>query len=370
MLNLLYIFATGALLLLSFLMISRVQKSNRRANNWFSVFLFFTFCVFLDDCFVILGLEDQVSFLLDLLNFPLFALAPALYLSVSCFTYPSKKFLRIEILHFLPVLMYILFPILVLSLFDLKTIELYLEDFGAWLGLFLVSCMFLQIGVYTILSLLKIHRHQKNIRLFASSTDQIDLSWLQYFLYGVASLVLLWLGEYVIPHLSDYAYAGYFLGVYYLAYFVLRQKEIFPFTAHQTQEIIEVMEEIKATEEKRNALFPHIDLKNEITRLNELMQSQKPYLDNELNLPKLAQHFERSNHELSFILNDGLRENFYEFVNRYRVEESKRLLLDSQYRHLNMLGIAFEAGFNSKTAFNTAFKKMTGKTPSEYRKSG
>lgn len=72
-------------------------------------------------------------------------------------------------------------------------------------------------------------------------------------------------------------------------------------------------------------------------------------------------------HELSALINEGFGENFAQFVNRHRVEESKTLLLSEKCAHLSMVGIAFEAGFNSKTAFNTAFKKLVGVSPTAYR---
>jgi AraC-like DNA-binding protein len=76
-----------------------------------------------------------------------------------------------------------------------------------------------------------------------------------------------------------------------------------------------------------------------------------------------------SPHELSYLINVGFENNFYNFVNSYRVEESKTLLTSPKHQHLSMLGIAFEAGFNSKTAFYTAFKKMTGVSPTEFKTS-
>ena len=76
-----------------------------------------------------------------------------------------------------------------------------------------------------------------------------------------------------------------------------------------------------------------------------------------------------STHLLSYTINTGFDENFYQFINRYRIDEAKKMVLDPQMGHLNLVGIAFAVGFNSKTAFNTAFKKATGQTPSEFKKS-
>ena len=66
-------------------------------------------------------------------------------------------------------------------------------------------------------------------------------------------------------------------------------------------------------------------------------------------------------------INNCFDENFYTFINRYRLEDCKAMLVNEKYNHLSILGIAFEAGFNSKTAFNTAFKKNTGLSPKEFK---
>jgi len=71
-------------------------------------------------------------------------------------------------------------------------------------------------------------------------------------------------------------------------------------------------------------------------------------------------------HDLSYLLNEGFGKNFFQFINSYRVAEAKRLMLSEKNRHLNLLGIAYSAGFNSKTTFNTAFKRETGMSPSMF----
>ncbi|MBP9872856.1 MAG: AraC family transcriptional regulator [Haliscomenobacter sp.] len=97
------------------------------------------------------------------------------------------------------------------------------------------------------------------------------------------------------------------------------------------------------------------------------MEKEKPYLENDLNLLKLADRLEVNLHTLSFVINEGFRENFAQYINRHRVEEAKKLLEDPGNDHFSMVGIAFTAGFNSKTAFNTAFKKMTGVSPTDFK---
>ncbi|MEL6256529.1 MAG: helix-turn-helix domain-containing protein [Bacteroidota bacterium] len=75
-----------------------------------------------------------------------------------------------------------------------------------------------------------------------------------------------------------------------------------------------------------------------------------------------------SNGYLSQIINQKEGKNFFDFINGYRVEEVKRNLADPNFDHFSILGIGLEAGFKSKSTFNAVFKKMTGHTPTAYKK--
>jgi AraC-like DNA-binding protein len=103
-------------------------------------------------------------------------------------------------------------------------------------------------------------------------------------------------------------------------------------------------------------------------RLLELMNTEKPYLDGGLTLQKLAKALAVSPHHLSQTINEQLNQSFFDFINAYRIEEAKRLLADPAKRHYSILAVSEEVGFNSKSAFNTAFKRHANTTPSEFRK--
>ena len=100
------------------------------------------------------------------------------------------------------------------------------------------------------------------------------------------------------------------------------------------------------------------------------MEKEKLFLDENLNLNSFSIKMDADPNMVSFILNKHLGKNFYEFVNFYRTEEVKARLLDERYKNMTILGIAFDCGFNSKTAFNRVFKQMTGLTPSRFQKLG
>ncbi|BDD02596.1 helix-turn-helix domain-containing protein [Aureibacter tunicatorum] len=101
--------------------------------------------------------------------------------------------------------------------------------------------------------------------------------------------------------------------------------------------------------------------------IEQYMLDQKPYLNAQFRLGDLAEAMEISSHQISQVLNESVNKNFNEFVNQYRINEAVRLLQDQSYSHLTLSAIGFEAGFNSKSSFYSAFKKVTGKTPSEFK---
>jgi AraC-like DNA-binding protein len=98
------------------------------------------------------------------------------------------------------------------------------------------------------------------------------------------------------------------------------------------------------------------------------MTKQQPYRDPDLTLSRLADQLDTTPHKLSEVLNAELSQTFYDFVNGYRVEEVRRRLADTESTQLNVLTLAMDAGFSSKSTFNQVFKKLTGQTPSTYRK--
>lgn len=98
------------------------------------------------------------------------------------------------------------------------------------------------------------------------------------------------------------------------------------------------------------------------------MTEDKLYLNSDLTLRNLANHLDIHPNQLSWLINDQYNKNFKEFINSYRVDHFKQLVKTSTEKQLYLIGLAYESGFNSKTAFNAFFKKHTGITPSQFVK--
>jgi AraC-like DNA-binding protein len=105
-----------------------------------------------------------------------------------------------------------------------------------------------------------------------------------------------------------------------------------------------------------------------LVQLRGHMEAGRPWLDPDLTLEQLASQLKLRPKLLSQAINEGLGQNFFEFVNTYRIGEAKRLLTDPADKKITVLEVLYQVGFNSKSSFNTVFKKQTGMTPSEFKK--
>jgi AraC-like DNA-binding protein len=157
---------------------------------------------------------------------------------------------------------------------------------------------------------------------------------------------------------------------YLIGYFAIHQPEIFKVAPHSFSIFDDVLETSignKATiNTKKSNELPDENIQEWKKKVEDFMAKSKPYTNPGLSLAELAAELKMPTHILSKVLNEGFEKNFFDFVNGYRIEEFKLRVENPQFQHLTLLGIAYDVGFNSKTAFNRSFKKITGMTPRDY----
>ncbi|RYE27252.1 MAG: AraC family transcriptional regulator [Sphingobacteriaceae bacterium] len=344
-------------------------KVNPVANNWFGLFSFCAGCMMLNVFIYQTGAEANYNKLIAFNELSRFLIAPALFLSVRHFTSPDKRLKAREYLHFIPFLLFLIYmlPYLIVTNYNLNNSNSYLPGFiKSWWPFLLPAAVKFQLVFYWAMAYYNLKRHQKNIRLINGSTHGLDLKWLQNLLYGIALMLIISIAGSVFQAgwIAFYSPVFYLAGVLITGYFLIAQKEVYPFEQPELEEISEII--LPDNAGTKMVRFPKEKLNQLKTQLGQLMTTNKPYLDNELSLPDLAKMMDISTHDLSFVLNEGFGMSFFKFVNSYRIAEVKQLMLSGQYRQLNMLGIAYNAGFNSKTTFNTVFKKETGLSPTQF----
>jgi AraC-like DNA-binding protein len=363
---------SGCFMLLSFIVAVNFRKVNKIANRWLALFLLCFAIVLFSEPLLINKDFINNPFYFSLINTSFFSLAPALFFSVSYFVTPARTFEKKDVWHFSLLIVISLSNFITwflsdkIETVDSKAIDVSQTYLEAFIGLALST---LPVPIYWFLSYKKLLNHKKNVMLYASSTETVDLAWLRYFFLGLAVMIVIITCHTVfdVRLIKNMAYVSYLIIAFYLAYFALQQKAVFNEKRETNLELRNIIEQEQQPDLQRNKVLTDEQLLSLKPKLVELMQTQKPYLNSELGLSDLAMMLQLNTYELSYLINAGFENNFYGFVNSYRVEESKTLLNSPKHQHLSMIGIAFEAGFNSKTAFNTAFKKMTGLSPSEFK---
>ena len=355
--------------LLAFIAFFNPLRVNVIANRWFALFMFAAGSAVLDVIIDKVGVSNQYRQLVAFNELSRFAMMPALYLSVLHYTSPDKVFKKREYLHLLP---FFIFFICAASfvvgqrelLFNPEAIPAVIK-----MGFEIIIKLSIpvQLVVYWLLAYRKLINHQQNIELVTSNTSPVNLNWLKLLLFGVLAMIVINLVDriYANEFMVEYAPLGYLVCILFVAYFFIGQKEIYPYQESELKSISEIINQ-KPKDVSIKQRFSENTLMQLKVRLIDLMENERVFLDNELGLPELAQEMNISSHDLSYLLNEGFGVNFFQFINSYRVEEAKQLMLSEKYRHLNILGIAYNAGFNSKTTFNTAFKKETGLSPSQF----
>lgn len=132
--------------------------------------------------------------------------------------------------------------------------------------------------------------------------------------------------------------------------------------------VIPVTVEIDKKNRQKKELLTQEQIKEYSQKIFDCLEGESPYLDSELSLKSFASILGMHPNQLSWLINNEYHKNFNEFINQYRVEAFKRICKDPKNSHITLIGLAYESGFNSKTVFNTFFKKEMGISPLQYLK--
>ncbi len=363
----------GPTSIVALLVFANFNNVNIKANRWFGFFILSIFILQAEELFYNDRLPNRDQHIYDFIDLIRYVIAPVFYFSIVYYVEPNRKWKQVDYLHFIFALLMLLLTILsfFVPVSETKTPEEKALETKAVLIFTIVFC--LQVLPYCVAAYYKINKYQKNLLAYASNTERVDLSWLKKVVVCVIIITALWLSD-ILFQLSEISAASdsiitvfYFLSVWYIAYHSLNQRELFTFSKEEKKEIEIIISETEARPETKKKLILDEKLGYYIQSLENFMDKEKPHLDPEISLIRMADQFKTSPHQLSYLINTGFEENFFQFVNRYRVEEAKRMMLDPAHNHLTLVGIAHEAGFNSKTVFNTTFRKITGKTPTEFK---
>lgn len=218
-----------------------------------------------------------------------------------------------------------------------------------------------------------LQKHKKRILNHFSNQEKINLKWIQFLAYVMC---LMWVLIIFVQN-DEAIFSAASIFVIFIGYFGIKQVGIFTNQQVNTAEIpsmaevvVENTTETIGIEKKKYAKsgLNNVLAKDLHLRLSSIMATEKLYTEPELTLTDLASRLDIHPNYLSQTINEMEGVNFYDYINSLRVEEFKRLVVLPQNQKFTLLALAFECGFNSKSAFNRFFKKSTDLSPSEYVK--
>ncbi|PZR26013.1 MAG: hypothetical protein DI535_15780 [Citrobacter freundii] len=227
------------------------------------------------------------------------------------------------------------------------------------------------------------YREKRTLPDYFADAERANFAWLKTFLWGIwLIMVYSWIcfmgRRYDWPGLSV-LYPSNFLLAVALIYWISYKLLLNPYRWDQPAEQPEVEIAVTNSGESRvkpepaqikyqKTALPDDEINAIREKLLNFMANEKPFLDPALALDGLATQLELKRHHLSQVINQEFGQNFFEFINKYRVAEFKELVQKNENAHLSILGLAYDCGFNSKATFNQVFKKMEGTTPSAFLK--
>ena len=374
----------GFLLVLA---IPTIQDFNRKANRWLVFLLFFVSSMLLIRT---LGNQRDIAqifpFLQFVPDFLLLAYPPAFYLYVRRLLFQSDQFSARVLLHFIPSALQIFAytPFFLAEVAALK-VDVVSHDAQGWWAVNAVAVFGWFSNVfYTYLSLHAIQGYRKQSQRSYSFEENLHFLLTVLIIMGVC--LLLWAFTLVVAGIgflnhheiwlfteksADMIWLIFSIIPHLLGYFAIHQPEIFKVAQPVSlfNAIPEIpIEEVKAghLSDKKSEELSDENLQRLKQQVEAYMTQHKPFTNPKLTLNELASMLKMPPYLLSKVINEGYDINFFDFINTYRIEEFKRRMEDPHFQHYTLLSIAFEVGFNSKTAFNRSFKKITNQSPSEF----
>lgn len=218
-------------------------------------------------------------------------------------------------------------------------------------------------------ALIRLKRYDNQIRQRFSSIESIRLSWLWYCALGFVCVWGLVLSCHLIANIGSVTNTPWLI---HLSKMFGTFNNLPPMLLMSIMVVygqtIHTLPQDKSVENKEHQEKAFVATLQQKAKLDDLMLRVKIYQDPELRLDGLADSMDMSPRSVSSLLNGHYQKNFYDFVNHYRVCDAQEQLHNQNLKHKTIQRVFEDAGFNSKTTFNTLFKKHTGYTPSEYRK--
>ena len=358
-----------AYMLISYLWLGKSKEN--RGNIFLSLIILQSSFYVLPDFLILTGLINYFPHAVRIYVIGSFLLGPITYFYVRTCTQKDFRVTKKMWFHFIPAVLDFIYQ---LPFYMLKGDEkipyafnFYLEGSfqqPLWLTLIKLGHM----AIYYFISIRIINRYRKHLPDTVSSYDNAFHRWLYWFCFVlitpiISSLIFIFINP-------DFSATFFNLSLFMVIITALSLLVIKPTLFHHFPHQMSELETAEIQKQKyENSNLQEVQKEKLLQQLLNHFEEKKPYLAPELSVKEISEQTQIPSHYLSQIINEKMNCTFLDFVNSYRVEEAKKLLANDNTKQYTILSIAYEAGFNSKSTFYSAFKKHVGTTPSGFRKS-
>jgi len=345
------------------------KKGSRLSNHIFAWFCLANAFYIIGDIFSIFRhtLYRIFPIQFDLLwNSSFFLIGPLLFFYTLSLVQQDFSFKKVHLWHWLPFFIDLVYRNY--RFFTHENLEAVIIDKGYYIPFWELKTRYIAMDIhiitYALISLILFYLYRYRLKEMFSSFERIKMSWLQLVLIGFVLIHLLHISKVTLPFLDKIwiEVIGFLMHVGNLLF-----ATIVVFKGLRLPEIFSHREEKSVGKKYAKTALSQEQINDYKKKLTQYMETDKPFLNPDLNIAELAEKLSVPPHYISQVLSQGLQSNFYHFVNRYRVEECKRILVEKGSEK-TVLEILYETGFNSKSTFNRIFKQYTGFNPTDYIK--
>lgn len=305
--------------------------------------------------------ESYPEFLL-LPTFALWILSPIFFIYTQKVSVFSNQKLKYWLL--LPGIIYYVIQIYIFFL-PTQTKLVIVEQ--SWLDLLKILGLIYG-SIIAILNIIYISKHKLEVYNQYSMTQHRELSWAKYFLiFYISGTILYGIQLYIVPE-NIYSKVFFLIFdlflIYWLSFHGVLQLNVRSMLSNQ--EIIST--NFKSDTNKRSqTIVDETDFEEQFQKINSYMNTSEIYIDRDLTIMNVAQKLGAQPRQISMVINSVRKQNFNNYINKLRIEKAIKLLKSREQNNYSMEGIGTEVGFNSKSTFYSAFKKVTGTTPIKYK---
>lgn len=306
-------------------------------------------------------------------------IGPLLLVYIKSLFSNNKDLVKRNLIHFTPYFVYTFFISIPFAISQALNSPAF--KYFEWISdneffeslLFTIQAPYLLL--YSFLSLRLLNRYNRSLKQNFSNLLEKDLTWVKYLLIGIIITISVDFATTIYEHI--YGQLGWDTGiltviilvlvVIFLGYYGSSQSQILlpDFIFKESVDPILQLEKSEKTHHLTNASDSEIEMLKK--KLNEVLENEKPYLNEDLTLGGLAELLPTTDKKLSTLLNKYIGKTFYDLINTCRIEEFKKRLENPTFENYTLIAIAYDSGFKSKTSFNRIFKKLEGCSPSQYK---